>query len=86
LNKPKKNRSILFDIQFLKLNIYIERFCVLKNYLLIMFSTIWMAFEAAPLRMLSATTHIFIPKGTLSSRLILPTKTSSNPEAFVASG
>ena len=50
------------------------------------FSTICIAFVAAPLRMLSATTHKFKPESTDSSLRILPTNTSLCSEAFVANG
>ena len=45
-----------------------------------------MALVAAPFRILSATTHIFIPLSTLKSLLILPTKTSSFPVQFKGIG
>ena len=59
---------------------------VQKNYFSIIFSTICIAFDAAPFRILSATTQRFTPFSTLKSLLILPTKTSSCPFAFVARG
>ena len=57
-----------------------------RNYFSIIFSTICIAFDAAPFLILSATTQRFTPFSTLKSLLILPTKTSSCPVVFVAIG
>lgn len=59
--------------------------CVVYYYS-INLSIICTAFVAAPFLMLSATTHKFNPFFTLSSRLILPTNTSSCPSAFIGIG
>ena len=52
----------------------------------ISFSTIWIAFVAAPFLILSAVHQKLIPESKLSSRLIRPTKTLSWPEDLVARG